>query len=210
MIPCRECKEPINDGATKCPHCTAQQNWFRLFGNGAVLAGLALALVSIWTAKPIVEFFDAKKADINVSILDGDNLHMIFMVSNTGSRPAGLLQIEIQSKTKGGTGSWYLRSDLDKKLIEPGKAYVLNASNGSVIPSPISHEIRSVLHDKNISAESCDLVLQYVQMNGTKVYQYFPFPCYPVDMNVGDPLKADKEKRARPSSEPASNSHAVR
>lgn len=155
------------------------------------MVGLAVALVSILAAQPVVNFFDSKKAEINVSILEGDYLHTIFMVSNTGSRPAGLLKVEIKAKTKGGTGTWYLHSELDKKLLEPGKAYVLNASNGSVIPAPIPHEINSVLYGKNVSPETCNLVLEYVQMNGTKVFQSTPFPCYPVNTESEDPLKAD-------------------
>jgi len=199
MIPCCECKQPINDGATRCHHCTAHQSWhLRILNNGTLIVGLALALLSILAAQPVVNFFDSKTAEINVSILEGDFMHTTFMVSNTGSRPAGLQQIEIQAKTKSGSGTWLLHSDLDKKLIEPGKAYVLNASNGSVIPSPIPHEINAVLYGKNISAKSCDLVLQYVQMNGTKVFHPFQFPCYPVEIGTEDPLKADRQDLTLP------------
>jgi hypothetical protein len=123
---CRECKQTINVGATKCHHCGAYQNWLRFLGTSALLAGFVLTWVSIWAAPPIKQMLEAKRADIKVSILDGDFSHMTFMISNTGNQPAGLAQIEIESKLKHGSGSWYLYSDLDKKLIEPGKAYVSN------------------------------------------------------------------------------------
>lgn len=194
MIVCRECKEPINIGATRCHHCSAHQSWLRFLGNGAMTAGaLALTLVSIWAAQPIKDFFDPQKADINVSILEGNALHTIFMVSNTGSRPAGLVQIGIESKLKGGTGTWYLSSELDKKLIEPGKAYVLKASNGSVIPTPVSHEVLAVLSGKVAIKENCALVLQYVEMNGTKIYKHFPFVCHTPVIDNGDPLSKNEE-----------------
>lgn len=203
MISCRECKEPINIGATRCHHCSAHQSWFRFLGNGAMTAGaLVLTLVSIWAAQPIKDFFDPQKADINVSILEGNVLYTIFMVSNTGSRPAGLVQIEIQSKLKGGSGTWYLSSELDKKLIEPGKAYVLKASNGSVIPEPVSHETLAMLSGKVAIKEYCDLVLQYVEMNGTKVYKHFPFACHVPEMNNVSPLSKNIGNLAHPSTEP--------
>lgn len=210
MIPCRECKQLIIDGAKRCHYCTAHQNWFRFLNNGALIVGLALAMLSIFALQPVINFFDSKKAEINVSILEGDNLHTIFMVSNTGSRPAGLQSIEIESKAKEGAGLWYLQSELDKKLLEPGKAYILNASNGSVIPAPIPHEINALLYGKDISAESCDLILEYVQMNGTKVFHPTSFPCYPVKIGVEDPLKTNRQEPMHPSSEPAAKNTAGR
>lgn len=180
MNQCRECRETINAGATRCHHCSAHQNWIRFFNNGTLFAGLVLALLSITTAQPVVSFLDSKKAEITVSILEGDHLHTVFMVSNTGSRPAGLQQVTINANTIGGSGTWYLHSELDKKLLEPGKAYVLDASNGSVIPSPIPHEINAVLYGKNFKPETCQLVLEFVQMDGTKAIQSTSFPCYPI------------------------------
>lgn len=195
---CRECKQSINAGATRCNHCTAHQNWFHFLNNSSLIVAFILALLSIAAAQPVVNFFDSKKAEITISILEGNYLNTIFMVSNTGSRPAGLQQITINAKTKEGLGTWYLHSELDKKLLEPGKAYVLNASNGSVIPAPIPHEINAALYGRNIKPETCDLVLEFVQMNGTKVFQSTPFPCYPVDIDSKD-LLADPPGPTHPS-----------
>lgn len=211
MITCRECKEPINIGATRCHHCSAHQSWFRFLGNGAMTAGaLVLTLVSIWAAQPIKDFLDPKRADINVSILEGNLLHTIFMVSNTGSRPAGLVQIEIQSKLKDGTGTWYLSSELDKKLIEPGKAYVLTASNGSIIPEPVSHETLAILSGKVEIKENCALVLQYVEMSGTKVYKNFPFACHTPRISRDGSSSEDAGPLTQPPTEPAVKSEAAR
>lgn len=138
------------------------------------MAGFVLTWVSIWAAPPIKEMLEAKRADIKVSILEGDFAHMVFMISNTGNQPAGLAQIEIESKLKHGSGSWYLYSELDKKLLEPGKAYIVKASNGSAVPAAIPHEIQAALGQRGMleKAKTCNLVIQYVQISGTKEYMY--------------------------------------
>jgi len=179
MNNCRDCKQPIKIDATKCHHCGTYQNWFRFLGTSVLLAGFVLTWVSIWAAPPIKQMLEAKRADIKVSILEGDFSHMTFMISNTGNQPAGLAQIEIESKLKHGSGSWYLYSELDKKLIEPGKAYVVKASNGSVVPAAVPHEVQAILAQRDLSAmeKKCNLIIQYVQMNGTKECLYYPFLC---------------------------------
>ncbi|WP_211456520.1 hypothetical protein [Comamonas brasiliensis] len=130
------------------------------------------------------------------------------MVSNTGSRPAGLQRVTIDKKTKEGSRTWYLQSDLDKKLLEPGKAYVLDASNGSAIPAPIPHEINAVLYGRDISPETCNLALEFVQMNGIKVFQSIEFSCFPVDNNLKDPL-SDSQDHSNHSTESTENSAKV-
>jgi hypothetical protein len=180
MAICCECKEQINQAATRCHHCTAQQGWLRFMVKGPVVATFVLTMVSIMSAQPIAELIQKKTAEINVSILEGDFLHTTFMVSNTGNRPAGLTQVEITTEGKYGGASWYLITDLDNKLIEPGKAYVLKGANGSAIPEPLSHEHLAAMTKAGVKPEEkCDLVLQYVQMNGTKYYQHLPFACNP-------------------------------
>lgn len=179
---CRECRQAISRDATRCHHCTAYQNYFRFLGTAALLAGFALTLISILLAPPIKDLFEEKKADITISILEGDFNNITFMISNMGNRPAGLSQIEIDATLKYGEGAWYLYSDLDKKLIEPGKAYIVKASNGSAIPAAMSQEIQSVIQKNNMPAKNnqCKLVIQYVQMDGTKYYMSHPFFCYKV------------------------------
>lgn len=182
MSCCRDCKQPINAGASKCHHCGAHQNWLRFLGTGALVAGFVLTWVSIWAASPVKEMLEAKRADIRISILEGDFSQMVFMISNTGTQPAGLAQIEIESKLEHGPGFWYLYSELDKKLLEPGKAYIVKASNGSAVPAAIPHEIQAVLSQRGMldKTKTCNLVVQYVQMSGAKEYLYHPFPCSPV------------------------------
>lgn len=182
MNHCRYCKQLINASATKCHHCGAYQNWLRFLGTGALVAGFVLTWVSIWAAPPIKEMLETKQAEIKVSILEGDFSHMVFMISNAGTQPAGLAQNEIESTLKHGSGSWYLYSELDKKLLEPGKAYIVKASNGSAVPAAIPHEIQAVLSEKGMldKAKTCNLVVQYVQLSGRKEYLYHPFPCNPV------------------------------
>ena len=155
MSSCRECKQPLNQEAIKCHECGAYQNWRRFVSSSGLLAGFVLTWVSIWAAPPIKELLESKRADIKVSILKGDHSHVTFMVSNVGNRSAGLSQIEIESTPKNKSISWYLYSELDNKLIEPGKAYIVKASNGSVIPSAIPHELRRIMPEK----ANCNLVI---------------------------------------------------
>jgi hypothetical protein len=177
---CRDCKKEIPIDAKKCFQCGAYQNWMRYFNQSLLIAGFLLTWLSIWAAPPIVKMLDSQRADINVSILEGDHTQITFMIANSGSQPAGLSQIEIESKTTSDLySSWYLKTKLDKSLLEPGKAYIVEANNGSTVPAAVSHEIQSAMshmHDIEMD-KNCRLVVQYVQMSGTKEYLYHPFSC---------------------------------
>lgn len=138
-----------------------------------------MTLLSISLTPPIKELIDGKRADIRVSILEGDPKEITFMISNIGNRPAGISGIEIESSLKSGSATWFLQSDLDKKVLEPGKAYIIKASNGSLIPEPIPHEVRAMLEKKKISLDhhQCQLVITYIQLDGDKYYLPYNFPC---------------------------------
>jgi hypothetical protein len=189
MNSCCECKEEVKDDATRCPHCGAYQNWRRHLGAGVIVPGFVLTLVSIWAAPPVTDLLATKRAEVAVSILEGDALHTTFLVANTGNQPAGLSDISVDSALK---GTWYLKSDLDKKLLEPGKAYVVTASNGSLIPEVVSHEILAALASKGGVKKNCTLMLGYVQMNGTKEILNYPFACIPHDPSEVGPPKIAK------------------
>ncbi len=196
---CKDCKKEISVNAKKCCHCGSYQNWMRFFNQSLLVTGFILTWVSIWAASPIADLLDEKRADIRVSILEGDYSNIVFMMSNVGSRAAGLAQIEIESKSR----TWYLHTKLDKKLIEPGKAYILKGHNEFGLPSFVSHEIRTYLSKRysNLKFDNnCKLVIQYVQMNGVKEYMYYPFRCGIGDIKLGDSRigkeKHNKEKSA--------------
>ncbi len=182
MKECRDCIQPIKDKAIKCNHCGAYQNWLRFIGTGTLLAGFVLTWISIWAASPIKDAIEPKHADLKISILDSDYSHITFMISNVGNRSAGLVQIEIEAKGEFGPTTWYLNSELDKQLLDPGKAYIVEASNNHAIPKAHSQEVQAYLSGKGIKFEkNCDLVLQYVQLNGNKEYLYYSFPCDKVE-----------------------------
>jgi len=180
MKDCCECKEEIRSDAKRCMHCGTAQNWLRYVTKSAVLSTSFLTLVSIWAAQPIKDAINPTRADINVSILDSDFGHMTFMLSNTGNRPAGLAQIEIESPGGANYITSFLRSNLDHQLMEPGRAYVVSASNGTAIPEAVPPEILGSLRRSIASKPNCRLVLQYVQMSGQKEYLYYPFVCSPI------------------------------
>ena len=84
------------------------------------------------------------------------------MVSNVGNRAAGLAQITIESRNRKTSATWYLTSDLDKKIIEPGKSYMIKASNGGEVPAVLPLEeasaIKTVINDVS---PNYNLVLSY-------------------------------------------------
>ena len=180
---CKDCKQELAKNASKCHHCGAYQNFLRRYlGLGTLWSGFVLTWLSIWIAPPIKDLFEKEETKIRVSILESDFSTITFMVANVGNIPAGLSQIQIESKLNDSSISWYLQSDMDQKLIEPNKPLIIKASNGSVIPEAIPHEAQLALMMAKGSLEKrCNLVIEYIQLNGTKVYAQYPFACIPVD-----------------------------
>jgi hypothetical protein len=109
------------------------------------------------------------------------------MLSNTGNRPAGLSQVEIESPGKSGSVSWYLQNEPDVKLLEPGKAYILTASNGTSIPAAVPHEVAAILKGTSEDKPNCRFVVKYIQLSGAKEYLYTPFYCLPIEPTVFKP-----------------------
>jgi ribosomal protein L40E len=184
MSVCRECKQTISEGASKCHNCGAYQNWRRFISSSALLAGFVLTWISIWAAPPVNKMLQDNRADLKISVIEGSNKEISFMLSNVGNQPAGLSQIVIESKNRHGFSTWWhIRNDLDLRLLEPGKAHIIKGSNGSIIPEHIAHEFQVAWqrqYGKPMKKE-CDLVVQYVQLDGTKEYLYHPFPCQDIE-----------------------------
>lgn len=186
---CVACKEAVNKDATKCHHCGALQGWRRWVAGPVVISSLLLTVISIWAAEPVKRLFDSQVADIKVSFLKGDSFSTTFMLANVGTKPAGLAGVEIKTTSEEGLSTWHiLDDDLKGKLINPGKAYVVKAFNGSVIPSLIPPEINEVFRARLHLKENCFLQVKYVELNGSAVTRSFPFFCQPVDFRVGGGL----------------------
>jgi len=186
---CVACREVVNKDATKCHHCGALQGWRRWVAGPVVISSLLLTVISIWAAEPVKRLFDSQVADIKVSFLKGDSYNTTFMLANVGTKPAGLAGVEIKTTTEEGLSTWHiLDDDLKGKLINPGKAYVVKAFNGSIIPSVIPPEINEVLRARLHMKENCFLQVKYVELNGSAVTRSFPFFCQPVDLRVGGGL----------------------
>ncbi|AMG07163.2 hypothetical protein J8A20_06925 [Vibrio parahaemolyticus] len=178
---CIECKSELKAGAKKCAQCGAVQNWRRYVSPVVITAGFILTWLSIWTAPPIKELFVEYKAEMKISILEGDHTQLTFMLSNVGNSPAALSRINIYNVEQSGISTTaYLQSKLDNQLLNPNEAHVVTASNRSAIPSAIPHEIIAAYTERyGVIEKNCHLILEYVQLNGTKEHLYFPFACYP-------------------------------
>lgn len=192
MKECSECKGKINEEANKCYQCGSFQNWKKHIGPLTIATGLLLTWLSIvftWLSilnvPSIKEIFSTPKAELRLSIFDSDYEHVSFMVSNVGNSPAAYFETKISVGLElGSSKTFYLKSDLDKKLIEPNHAYVVHASNGGVIPHMIPHEIQ-YMYNKRYGKieENCHLILEYIQLNGIKEYLYYPFSCMSIESN---------------------------
>ena len=99
MEHCKNCKQELAKDASKCHHCGSYQNFLRRYlGLGTLLSGFVLTWLSIWIAPPIKNFLEKEEAKIRVSMLESGFSIITFMVANVGNIPAGLSQIQIESK----------------------------------------------------------------------------------------------------------------
>ncbi|MBY8957122.1 hypothetical protein J1G18_07475 [Pseudomonas sp. MIS38] len=199
MKECYACKEEIKDKAVKCRHCSAIQGWMRLLSAPIVITGLVLTIVSIYASEPIKKFLDPKSAVIEAVIPSG-NFHQISItLTNEGTRTATLLNFKIEGRTnQGRMTSYRLKSDLDGKLIEPGKPYAAIASNSELIPSFIERMRSAPLKEMHGFKENCRLLIDYVDFNGQELIKPFPFMCDPLDSDPRPGLPITTEPRGIP------------
>lgn len=182
MAQCYECKEDIKTGAIKCPHCASVQGWRRLLRAPLIITGLTLTIVSILASDPIKRFLDPKTAVIQPVIVSGDFYKANITLTNEGTRAATLVNIKIEGKTnQGHRASYFLKSDLDGKLLEPGKSYVTTASNGSLIPGFIERMRSTPLKRMYGFTENCRLLIDYIDVNGDELIRLYPYMCDPID-----------------------------
>lgn len=182
MKQCCECKENINLEASRCRHCTAIQGWRRLVRAPIIIAGLVLTIVSIVASEPIKKFFDQKNASIQAVVTDGDFYKTNITLTNEGTRAATLQNIKIEGMTnQGHLASYYLTSDLDGKLIEPGKSYVTTATSNHLVPRFIERMRSMPLKEMYGFKENCRLLIDYIDVNGEEIIRPYPFMCDPLD-----------------------------
>ncbi len=183
MLQCCECRQDIRHSAIRCHYCTAIQGWHRWIKIPLIICGFSLTIVSIWAADPTKQILDPKVAHIQPSIIAGDHSGITVALSNNGTRPATLVELQITSKGDSGLpSSWYLRSDFDGKILEPSKSYIIDASNGGMIPGFIDRFRSGILKEKYGFSENCYLLIDYIDMNGQERILSYPFMCDPIDI----------------------------
>lgn len=180
---CIACKEPITAGATKCPHCQShQQIWRRYASLLTATSAFTLTAITIYLAPPIKEIFDVKKPDIRVSIIGSTLKDVTFMIANVGNQAAAITSIELKEQTPTGPAFHFLKSNIDGGLLEPGRVQIAKAENGFIVPEALSPEVKEALQMRHYSPPiNCGLVVQYFQLDGSKIYMTHPFACTPVD-----------------------------
>lgn len=190
---CCECKETIKLNATKCFHCSSVQGWRRLLRAPLIFFGFALTIVSIWAADPIKQILDPKTANIRPSIISGDYRQIKIMLTNLGTRSATVISLEISARTKQGhIGTWYLITDLDGKLLEPKKSFIVTASNGEKIPSFVERFRSNSLKKLYNYPDNCILLVNYLEVNGQETSASYPFMCDPVEIGATHESSIDR------------------
>lgn len=199
MKECRECKEEIKRQALKCRHCGAIQGWRRYLSAPIITIGLILTIVSIFASEPIKKFLDPKSAVIEAVIPSGNFRQITITFTNEGTRTATLLNFKIEGRTnQGRMVSYHLKSELDGKLIEPGKPYAAIASNDQLIPAFIERMRSRPLKEMHGFTENCRLLIDYVDFNGQELIKPFPFMCDPLDSDPRPGLPITTESRGIP------------
>lgn len=88
-IACRTCREPIRRGARKCVRCDSFQDWRRFMSVSTSALALLIALISVVSATGpgIKRLMIGDRSDLRFSYLATVDEGMIFLVSNSGTRP---------------------------------------------------------------------------------------------------------------------------
>jgi ribosomal protein L40E len=90
---CRECRQAIPAGATRCFHCQRPQNWLRyvepMSAGVAVVAAIFSGLAAAWGwASP--RFPQGERLQISLRGVSPKRDSLVLIVSNTGDRPAAI------------------------------------------------------------------------------------------------------------------------
>ncbi|WP_349735780.1 hypothetical protein [Pseudomonas jessenii] len=174
---CIACKETIHPHASRCRQCGELQGWQRFIGFPTSVVALVLSLLSIATTKPVERLFDPERAELQISITGGDYNAAQLMLVNNGTKPATLEAFEITSKATGNAKTWFLASNTDGEIIEPGKFYKIKATNDTLIPKVIDAERRVILKSQYAFRDNCELSVKYIEATGQKVVRVQPFLC---------------------------------
>lgn len=179
---CKDCKSELKPEARKCAECGSHQGLVRRWTSPFVIcAGFAVTVFTLLNFPQIKDATEAKRAVINVSIVKGDFGEILFMVANTGNRPAAIESAEIRSTTKAGNPIWfYLQSPLKDSLLKPGEAVLAKATDSGGIPADMTYQFQ-LSHMENRIPRNCVLEIGLVQIDGRHEQVDLPFHCSPID-----------------------------
>jgi hypothetical protein len=121
-VQCVVCREDIIEGATKCTHCDAYQDWRRYFGVSNIFLSLMIALISVSTTLyQVVKASVPKSTEIQAIGVGNQNEYLQVAISNTGTAIAII---------HGGR----LKVKRNNKLTDPSYELRLNAPDGKIDP----------------------------------------------------------------------------
>lgn len=182
MKQCCACKLEIRADATRCSHCSSIQGWRRVFTTPVLICSSIITILSVGALEPIKNILTPPRADIRPAIVGGDFHSIRFTLTNLGARAATLVNVEISGKTKKGlSGTWFVTTPLDGKVLESGKSYEAQASNGSLIPGVVDSYRATAIRGILGYSDNCQLVLTYAEVDGQQVRTSYPYMCDAID-----------------------------
>lgn len=182
---CIYCKSDIEKDTIKCPRCLSFVGRFRWFRNATTaLSVLSIVIAVFALALPAIKLLLPQKPELAVTVLKAEGKTFEFMVSNTGNRPAVIIQagLEFPSTYKGNHLANWVRleeNSFSQIIIEPEKTYRFTSDTMSGLaplqPNPgLSVELPLVIQT---IPENCSLKIVYVDFNGFENVVNKPYRC---------------------------------
>ena len=177
---CVMCKETIQAGARRCPHCSSFQNWQRYLTFSSVVMSWAIALISVLTVvvSVVTKIGKLEEENLQLRLLEVNHAehYLLMWGSNPGKRPGVVrsASIEVAGVHPDTDGKWDLgvaREDAIQR--QPGRQIV---EAGPVIIEPgISQRLRLYsqagelpeLHIQSTGQRpQCKMRFEVLQFNG--------------------------------------------
>lgn len=136
---CRECRNPLPEGARKCTNCSSYQDWRRFVFTWSGLFTAMLALVPLWSgAYSLWKLAFPRPADVRISIAACKPDRVLTYLNNSGETAAMLGQPRLEFEENGKWSKFDAEFEMDEDdlVSEPGEVDIvtLPAPEGGTFP----------------------------------------------------------------------------
>ncbi|NKM68574.1 hypothetical protein [Rhizobium laguerreae] len=168
--PCKVCGLLVPQHASKCTHCDSYQDWRRYITLSTTMVALLTALISvIVTGVPqLYQLVHVPRSSPAVSLLQNYDSpgSSIFLVSNSGDRPAAIEGVMFNAPNPVGSWGGSLPDELSNRLIDPGKGKLIRVTFPGLEDNSYSK--------RELAGKRCNLTVFLTQFNGQRTE--YPFP----------------------------------